>query len=218
MLALATATAAFVQPSMLPVVTRARTVHQPQVAMLANGQKQALVTAVAAMALVFNPMSAEAGRSGGRVGGRAPAPRAPTVSRPAMAPRTTNVYVAPSPMGMGMGYGGYGMGYGGYGMGGGNGVGLYLGLSVAEAFLREQQRQAYLQQQLKTQQQLGADQAAIQQLQQELAMQNAKVEALKSQGGSTNTAPVSQETEEILKLKLQLLEQQKEMQALKAAQ
>merc|ERR1719379_3197168 len=168
MLALATATAAFVQPSMLPVVTRARTVHQPQVAMLANGQKQALVTAVAAMALVFNPMSAEAGRSGGRVGGRAPAPRAPTVSRPApaaMAPRTTNVYVAPSPMGMGMGYGGYGMG-------GGSGVGLYLGLSVAEAFLREQQRQAYLQQQLKTQQQLGADQAAIQQLQQELAMQN----------------------------------------------
>ena len=62
------------------------------------------------------------------------------------------------------------MGYGmGYGYGGGIGMGTYLGLSVAEAFLREQQRQAYLQRELQTAQQLGKDQAAIAALQQECA-------------------------------------------------
>jgi len=116
--------------------------------------------------------------------------------------------------GMGMGYGGYG--YGGYGGGGGNGMGLYLGLSLAETFLREQQRQAYLQQQLATQRQLGADQAAIAALQQQLQEQNNKVESLKSQNGGA--APkIDTETEATLKLKLQMMEQQKEIEQLKAA-
>lgn len=96
-------------------------------------------------AVALTPFSAEAARSGGRVGGRAPSSSMRSAPRSAPAPvRTTNVYVAPTPM-----MGGYGMGYGGYGMGGGNGMGLYLGLSLAETFMREQQRQAYLQQQLR---------------------------------------------------------------------
>lgn len=160
-----------------------------------------------------------AGRSGGRVGGRVSAPRMAPRAAPRAAPvggGRTNVYIAPTPM-----YGGYGMGYGGYGMGGGNGLGLYLGLSVAETFLREQQRQAYLQQQLRTQQQLGADQAAIQALQNELAAQNAKVEGLRAQQtgqqpGSLQQQAAPGETEATLQLRLQLLEQQKEIEALKA--
>merc|ERR1719231_395347 len=136
------------------------------------------------------------------------------MSRPAPTPqRTTNIYMAPS---MGMGYGG--MVYGGYGMGygGGNGLGLYLGISVAETFLREQQRQAYLQQQLRTQQELGRDQAAIQQLQSELQAQNAKVAALQAQGGASNTTPMNSEADiEALKLKLQLAEKEKEIEMLK---
>jgi hypothetical protein len=136
-------------------------------------------------------------------------------SAPAPAPmqRTTNVYMAPMG-GMGMGYGG--MGYGGMGYGGGNGLGLYLGLSVAESFMREQQRQAYLQQQLRTQQELGKDQAAIAQLQMELSQQNSKVEALKAQGAETNTGTATEKDIEALKLRLQLMEQEKEIAALKA--
>ena len=111
------------------------------------------------------------------------------------------------------GFGGYGMYGGGFG---GNGAGLYLGLSLAESFLREQQRQAYLQQQLRMQQQLGADQQAIQQLQNELAAQNAKVEGLKQQNGGVAPA-MDADTEATLKLKLQLMEQQKELEQLKAA-
>jgi len=38
-------------------------------------------------------------------------------------------------------------------------TGTYLGISLVETLIREQQRQAYLQQQLRTQQELGRDQA-----------------------------------------------------------
>jgi len=55
-------------------------------------------------------------------------------------------------------------------------TGTYLGISLVETLIREQQRQAYLQQQLRTQQELGRDQAAIAQLQAELAAQNSKVQ------------------------------------------
>jgi len=142
-------------------------------------------------------------------------PRAPAARGP------TNVYVAPAPV-----YGGYGYGMGGYGYGmggGGNGMGLYLGLSVAESFIRAQERQAYLQQQLKTQQQLGADQAAIASLQRELSEQNSRVDTLRSQqsqGGAAQPSLQEQvapgESEAMLKLRLQILEQQKELEALKA--
>ena len=57
-----------------------------------------------------------------------------------------------------MGYGG-GMGYGQPMGGGGGGMGLLIGVELAEAFVKEQQRAAMLKQQLATQQQLGADQA-----------------------------------------------------------
>ena len=120
--------------------------------------------------------------------------------------------------------GGYGMGYGGYGYGyGGGGTGLYLGLSLAEAFLREQQRQAYLERQLQMQRELGQDQAAIQQLQAELTAQRAKVESMRvQQEGGGAAAPTPQvapgESDAVRLLQQQLLEQQKEIQALKAGQ
>merc|ERR1719488_421720 len=145
--------------------------------------------------LVMSPISeANAARAGGRVGGRAPsvsrsAPsRSTSTTNVYTAPpaRTTNVYVSP---GYGGGYG-YG-GYGGYGYGGGISTGTYLGISLVETLIREQQRQAFLQQQLRTQQELGKDQAMIQQLQMQLQEQNAKVEGLKSQqaAGGSGSAP-----------------------------
>merc|ERR1719424_1672155 len=113
-----------------------------------------------------------------------------------------------------------GYGYGGYGMmgGGGNGLGLYLGLSVAETFMREQQRQAFLQQQLRTQQELGRDQAAIQQLQSELAAQTSKVAGLQAQQGGGQPAPTMSKDEEMALLKQQLAAQQEMLLELKAAQ
>ena len=51
------------------------------------------------------------------------------------------------------------MGYGQPMGGGGGGMGLLIGVELAEAFVKEQQRAAMLKQQLATQQQLGADQA-----------------------------------------------------------
>ena len=98
-------------------------------------------------------------------------------------------------------------------------MGLYLGLSVAESFLREQQRQAYLQQQLRTQQELGRDQQAIQQLQMELAAQNAKVDQLKAQnGGQVPAASVQPQAApgEMEAMRQMLIQQQKELEALKA--
>jgi len=181
---------------------------------------QPAMAAALSAAVVMTPFSAEAARSGGRVGGRAPSSSMRSAPRAAPA-RTTNVYVQPAmPMGgMGMGYGGYGYGGGMMG-GGGNGLGLYPGLSVAETFMREQQRQAYLQQQLRTQQELGRDQAAIQQLQMELQAQNAKVEQLKAQnGGQVPTTSVQQQPApgEMEAMRQMLIQQQKELMELKAA-
>lgn len=212
---------AFVAPT-LPVGAPTRAV----VSMVAPkwAQPQSLIATFLAAAVAIAPMdAAHAARSGGRVGGRAPSSAARSMPRggasyaprggASYAPRTTNVYVAPS---MGYGYGmGYGMGYGGIS------PGTYLGLSLVETLIREQQRQAFLQQQLRTQQELGRDQAMIQQLQAELNAQNAKVEGLKAQqagGGSVSSvAPqvAPGESEAMMKL---LMEQQKEIEALKAAQ
>jgi len=213
-----------------PMVARPTAMTSPSVTMAATDWKKPAMSVFLALALTFSPMdAAEAGRSGGRVGGRAPSmssrpasrPSSGASARPAMrtsapapAPmqRTTNVYMG-SPMGGGM-YGG-GM-YGGGMMGGGNGMGLYLGLSVAESFMREQQRQTYLQQQLRTQRELGQDQAAIQQLQSELASQNLKVDAMKQQGAETNTGAATEKDIEALKLRLQMMEMEKEIAQLKA--
>ena len=68
--------------------------------------------------------------------------------------------------------------------------------------MREQQRQQYLQQQLRTQRELGQDQAAIQQLQNELAQQNLKVDAMKQQGAETNTGAATEKDIEALKPRL----------------
>ena len=93
---------------------------------------------------------------------------------------------------------------------------LALPCCVAESFMREQQRQSYLQQQLRTQQELGRDQQAIAQMQSELSQQNLKVSAMKEQGAETNTGAATEKDIEALKLRLQLGEQQKEIEALKA--
>ena len=135
MLALTTLTATAMLHGMPAAAPSAR-VATPQMMAAPKWAKPAAASLLAAL-VALTPMDANAARSGGRVGGRVSAPRAraPAPARaPSSAPRTTNVYVAPSPMGMGMGYGG--MGYG-YGYGGGPGLGTYLGISLAETFLRE---------------------------------------------------------------------------------
>merc|ERR1719446_953545 len=144
-----------------------------------------------AAALVAAPLNAEAagGRSGGRVGGRAPsAPAARTYSRPDSTPapvqKTTNVYVAPAPapvmVGGGYGYGGYGGGFG-YAAPSPGMTGLAVGLSLADTIIQEQRRQAFLQQQLQQQRQLGRDEAMIADLQRQLAAQDSKLNSLQMQ-------------------------------------
>lgn len=189
----------------------------------AVGEQQAgkvVGAAVLAALLTMAPVddAFAAGRSGGRVGGRAPS--RPSVSRSAPSPaRATNVYVAPTPMyGGGMGYG---MGYGGFG--GGMSTGTYLGLSLAESFIREQQRQTYLQQQLRTQQELGRDQAQIAELQRALSEQNAKVDGLRAQQAQGGQAPAAApaaapvDAETVRMLQQQLLQQQQQIQQLQGA-
>ena len=213
MLALGLSSLSFSAPHMGVANTAPRA---PVVDMKMPQWAQPAIAAVLSATVALTPFSAEAARSGGRVGGRAPSSSMRSAPRAAPA-RTTNVYVQPA-MPMGMGYGG--MGYGGYGMGGGNGMGLYLGLSVAESFMREQQRQVYLQNQLRTQQELGRDQQAIQQLQMELASQNAKVDQLKAQnGGQVPTTSVQQQAApgEMEAMRMMLIQQQKELEALKTA-
>ena len=188
-------------------------------------QRTALA-ALAAAVLVAAPMDAEAARSGGRMGGRAPAMRsAPMRSAPmrggggyggGYGGGRTNVYVSPG-IGMGMSPFGYGYGYG-------ISPGAYLGLTLAETLLREQQRQAYLEQQLRTQQQLGQDQAMIQQLQTALAEQSAKVEGLRAQGGGGGgggggAAPaLTADQAQIERLTRELAEQKAALQKLQTAQ
>jgi len=180
-------------------------------------KKPAFMAALVATSLIGEPDAAfAASRSGGRVGGRAPAA---SVRRAAPAPvtrSTTNVYVAPT-----MGYG-YSTGYGGYGYGGGSGLGLYMGLSFAEALLREQQRQAFLQQQLRQAEQLGQDKAAIAALQSQLAQQENRIEQMKAQG-TNSAAPAPSafpaggpQDDAVAQLKAQLEAQQREINALKA--
>ena len=186
-------------------------------------QRTALA-ALAAAVLVAAPMDAEAARSGGRMGGRAPAMRsAPMRSAPmrggggyggGYGGGRTNVIISPG-IGMGMSPFGYGYGYG-------ISPGAYLGLTLAETLLREQQRQAYLEQQLRTQQQLGQDQAMIQQLQTALAEQSAKVEGLRAQGGGGGggaAAPAqTADQAQIERLTRELAEQKAALQKLQTAQ
>jgi len=175
-------------------------------------------------ALSLSPLDAEAaGRSGGRVGGRAPSSSMRSAPRSYSAPRTTtrtNIYVSP-----GMGYGGYGGVFpGGYGYGGGPGFGTYLGLSLAESFIREQQRQAFLEQQLRTQQELGRDQAQIAALQQQLEVQKSRVDIIRSQQDGAPSANMASQMETMPaeeraafeQLMQQLKAQQQEIENLKA--
>lgn len=203
----------------------------PQWAMVdmkgAKGHAKKAVSILLTSFLAFAPLQpALAARSGGRMGGGGM--RSPSMSRsmPRSAPRQayrppsrTNVYVAPmvSPMGMGMGMG---YGYSPFGMGYGGGGGAYLGLSLVESLLRAQERQAMLQQQLRTQEELGKDQAQIAQIQAELAQQNALVSGLRTQQGQAvqqGQLPAA-ESPEMAALINQLKTQQAEIEQLKAAQ
>lgn len=111
-------------------------------------QKYAISAAITASLVWLPAQDAHAARSGGRVGGRAPISISRPSPRSSAAPSsfgggarsTTNIYLGGPSIGLGYGYGAYG--YGAYDVvGGGNGLGLYMGLSIAEAFIREQQRQ-----------------------------------------------------------------------------
>ena len=172
--------------------------------------QSATAFALAAAVTVAPVDAAFAAKSGGRVGGRvsssspsgvkSTAPKAAsstaassttpkaatsTATAPAAtttapaAPQVTNVYMT-QPMGYGYGYGGYGMGGGG-----GGGMGLLIGVELANAFIKAQERQAYLQQQLKVQQQLGADSAQIQELQRQLAEQTTRQRAVGAESRSS---------------------------------
>ena len=76
-------------------------------------------------------------------------------------------------------FGGFGLGYGGFGFG--YNPALSLGLTLTDVFIREQQRQAYLQQQLETQRQLGQDQAKIAALTAEVQAQEQRMALINQQ-------------------------------------
>lgn len=168
-------------------------------------------------ALVLTPTDeALAARTGGRMGGSAgftrSMPRAPPPR--ASAPRT-NVYINSAPS---IGFGGGGMmaatpfggGYGySYSPFGGMNTGTYLGFSLIESLIREQQRQAYLQRQLDMQRQLGTDQAQIAMLQSELAKQSQKVDGIKAQAPKD----LDMNSDAVKQLQAKLESQQKEIDA-----
>lgn len=137
--------------------------------------RRGVLTALATLPLaVASPAFA---RSGGRVGGSAFQSRKSPPPRPQNpATGTTNVYVAPPPVYAAPGYGFAPASPFGYGMGISRGELLALSaLELGQAFVREQQRQAFLQQQLEVQRKLGRDEAQIQALQQQLADQEARM-------------------------------------------
>jgi len=190
--------------------------------------RKALTAMIPVFMVLGGASESEAARSGGRVGGGGgfAKARANSVAPKAVAPsvtqKTTNVYVQQAtpmygaPMmggGMGyggMGYGGMGMGYGGFG--GGITTGEFLGIELINAIFREQERQRRLQRELQVQQQLGADQAKIQDLQNQLAQVNSKMDGLKQQ------APPGTKFDDdsMRKMQEQMLAQQKEIEMLKA--
>jgi hypothetical protein len=172
------------------------------------------------LSLVGAPLAAFAARSGGRVGGRAPAARAPSRSYSAPSSSRTNVYVTPptrtnvyvTPGFGGYGYGGYGgYGYGGYGRGSLAVDGAFLGLSLIDSIRREEERRRYIEQQLKTQQELGKDQALIQQLQFQLQEQNSKIDGLRQKAGP-------EETDAVKSMQQKLEAQQREIEELRKNQ
>jgi len=167
-------------------------------------KKAAFVAAlVACLLATSHPDAANAAvRSGGRLGGRTSVSRSrsSTAARSYSSPRmgsSVNIHVAPPTLSP-YGYGGYGGGimggpqmYRPYGYGGGMlmSPGYYgggpsapmIGLSLLELLVREQQRQAFIQQQLAQQRELGRDKALIDQLQAELDKQNTVIEQLQQQ-------------------------------------
>ena len=179
MAAIVAATIAFAPIDAVHAATKSATKSRPNVVQTKSGLKTvpaasaskaaapSTSTAQKASASTTAAPSATASdsRTGGRIGGRAPAPaaapaaaQAATEAAAPAAPAVTNVIIQQPMQPM---YGG-GMGYGQpmMGGGGGGGMGLLIGAELVEAFMKEQQRQAMLKQQLATQQQLGADQAA----------------------------------------------------------
>ena len=66
-----------------PMVARPAAVASPSVVMAATDWKKPAMSVFLALALTFSPMdAAEAGRSGGRIGGRAPSMSSRPMARP----------------------------------------------------------------------------------------------------------------------------------------
>jgi len=101
------------------------------------------------------------------------------------------------------------------------GMGMLIGAELIKSFMEAQQRQAQLQQQLKVQQELGADSAKIAELQRMLSEQNAKVDALAAQKSAAaqvappDPVPGAAPSEAQLQLQLEVLKQQKELELVK---
>merc|ERR1712050_499997 len=106
------------------------------------------------------------------------------------------------------------MGFGGFP---GGGMGMLVGAEVIKTFFEAQEKRKQMEQQLKVQQELGADTAKIEELQRMLKEQNAKVEALAAQKNALPAeAPAAEAPSEgNLKLQLEVLQQQKELELLK---
>eukprot|EP00965_Chrysotila_dentata_P214759 6188369-Pleurochrysis_carterae.AAC.2 len=159
--------------------------------------KTKAASALCALLFVASPLtidSAEAASrgSGGRMGGRVAPRAAPTPSRTHTHTNTVIVQPAPTVVSPFPSYG-YGGGYGyGYVAPSPGLVGLSVGLDIAGAIMREQQRQAFLEQQLRTQRELGADQVKIAELQRQLAEQNSKIDQLRYQQQSQPGQPAMQ--------------------------
>mmetsp|Transcript_10824 Transcript_10824/g.28407 ORF Transcript_10824/g.28407 Transcript_10824/m.28407 type:complete len:164 (+) Transcript_10824:1-492(+) len=103
----------------------------------------------------------------------------------------------------------------------GGGTGMMIGAELLKTFMQEQERQAQLKEQLKIQEQLGTDTTKIAELQKMLAEQNAKMDALAAQKSAlpqpaaAPAAAPGAPSEEQLKLQLELVQQQKQLEALK---
>ena len=88
---------------------------------------------------------------------------------------------------------------------------------VLKGFFEAQEKQEQIKKQLEIQKQLGADTAKIEELQRMLSDQNAKVAALAAQKEAQAPAPAAPEgpSEAMLKMQLEMIQQQKELELIK---
>ena len=94
---------------------------------------------------------------------------------------------------------------------------MLVGAELLKGFFEAQEKQEQIKKQLEIQKQLGADTAKIEELQRMLSDQNAKVAALAAQKEAQAPAPAAPEgpSEAMLKMQLEMIQQQKELELIK---